>query len=1112
MSHHTEGLCRIEGVDCYRILDTHLMDPFLLTVVSPEEHWMYISSRGGLSAGRVNAQHCLFPYRTDDLLHAVDAFSGPWTGIRVGNELWEPFTGRAGAQERRHLAKSVLGDRIVFESHHEGLGLVARAWWTFSNEHGFVRTVALEASGEHACKVQVLDALRDLQVGGASLPVMQSMSCLVNAYTRSECVGSTSVATFAMETALSDRAEPAESLRATTVFGVGTGASTLDPLAVESFVRGAAPKSTRRATGRAGQFAYALEGQVGQSQTLTWALVADVHRTQTQVSALASRVDGISLSQLRAEADVASEAMVDLLAQTDGHQCSGDPVLDIHHASNTLFNNMRGGIPVKAEQVPWGDFVEFLGQRNQPVAQKHAGWLESRSTDSWCTRTDLLGEAQSQDDLQLLRLTYEYLPFWFGRRHGDPSRPWNVFNIRVRHEDGSRRLAYEGNWRDIFQNWEALGLSHPGWLDHFILKFVNATTLDGFNPYRITREGIDWEVPEPDNAWSNIGYWGDHQITYLSRLLELSASINPERTREWLSLPMFSFADVPYVLKSHRELVANPRQSIVFDWEQHKSSETRRQKLGSDGRLVHDGDDLLQVTFLEKLLIPVLSKMSTLVPGGGIWMCTQRPEWNDANNALAGYGLSMVTASYLHRHVKLLQTLLQDAEIGKMRSVVWSWCESLGEVFSADPQDATHDPIARRAALDALGKAFETYRSRMRTEHAVQSIDYKSVIELLKNMESWLASTIRAGRREDGTYDGYNLVRFPKGQAEVSRLPLMLEGQVAVLSSGVLDASASATLLEELFDSALYRADHDTFLLYPIKSIGDFLSKGQVDVQNSDLLQQLVEADNHQLVVQDYAGVIRFAPDLVNQRGVMEVLNQLAQDGRWTKLVEQDYEQVVNLYQSVFDHHAFTGRSGGMYGYEGIGCTYWHMVAKLLVAAGECVQDAQDAPVKVQERLHGLYHHIRDGLGFRRTPHQFGAYPIDAYSHTPGDRGAQQPGMTGQVKEELLTRRMELGVQFCHGEIHFNPILMRSQEWKTMQRSSELLPHDLSPGEVLFQLCGVPVIYAQGESTKIEVQTVEGVTEVSGSVLSKEWAAHLFARDGVIKFLQISHNLASKKG
>ena len=327
----------------------------------------------------------------------------------------------------------------------------------------------------------------------------------------------------------------------------------------------------------------------------------------------------------------------------------------------------------------------------------------------------------------------------------------------------------------------------------------------------------------------------------------------------------------------------------------------------------------------------------------------------------------MVTASYLHRHVKLLQTLLQDSELGEMRSVVWSWCESLGEVFSADPASATQDPTARRAAVDALGAAFETYRRCMRTEHEVQSIAPESLLELLRNMESWLASTIRAGQREDGTYDGYNLVRFSEGHAEVSRLPLMLEGQVAVLSSGVLDAEASANLLETLFESTLYRSDHNTFLLYPIKSIEDFLSKGQVDVQSSALLQQLVEADNRQLVVKDHAGVVRFAPDLVNRRGVLDVLNQLAQEEHWSTLVEQDRGHVVNLYESVFDHHAFTGRSGGMYGYEGIGCTYWHMVAKLLVAAGECVQDAQHAPDAIQEQLRGLYHRVRDGLGFRHA-------------------------------------------------------------------------------------------------------------------------------------------------
>ena len=43
-----------------------------------------------------------------------------------------------------------------------------------------------------------------------------------------------------------------------------------------------------------------------------------------------------------------------------------------------------------------------------------------------------------------------------------------------------------------------------------ICKFLNATTADGYNPYRLTSLGIDWEAPNPDDPWSNIGYWGDH--------------------------------------------------------------------------------------------------------------------------------------------------------------------------------------------------------------------------------------------------------------------------------------------------------------------------------------------------------------------------------------------------------------------------------------------------------------------------------------------------------------------------------------------------------------------------------------------------------------------------
>ena len=48
------------------------------------------------------------------------------------------------------------------------------------------------------------------------------------------------------------------------------------------------------------------------------------------------------------------------------------------------------------------------------------------------------------------------------------------------------------------------------------------------------------------------------------------------------------------------------------------------------------GGEVIHVNMVEKLLVPVLAKLSNFVPEAGIWLNTQRPEWNDANNALAG--------------------------------------------------------------------------------------------------------------------------------------------------------------------------------------------------------------------------------------------------------------------------------------------------------------------------------------------------------------------------------------------------------------------------------------------------------------------------------------------
>ena len=95
-----------------------------------------------------------------------------------------------------------------------------------------------------------------------------------------------------------------------------------------------------------------------------------------------------------------------------------------------------------------------------------------------------------------------------------------------------------------FSELEALAWSFPYYNDAFIYKFLNATTADGYNPYRITDNGIEWEAPDPNDPWASIGYWGDHQIIYLLKLLEFTETLKPKSlnslmNNEFLSLLMF---------------------------------------------------------------------------------------------------------------------------------------------------------------------------------------------------------------------------------------------------------------------------------------------------------------------------------------------------------------------------------------------------------------------------------------------------------------------------------------------------------------------------------------------------------------------------------------------
>ena len=309
--------------------------------------------------------------------------------------------------------------------------------------------------------------------------------------------------------------------------------------------------------GRAGAYFVGSTFGLSAGASRRWHIVADVNYDAAAIVQLNRflRQSGDQIEVvLEAEIEQSTSILKQYVAAADGLQLSGQTTVSAHHYANTLFNIMRGGIFPDGYAIMREDFFAFVLGRNKSLINEHRAWFDDLPPEF--NIQALQQRALEAGVPDIIRLCLEYLPLTFSRRHGDPSRPWNQFSINLKHPDGSPRLDYQGNWRDIFQNWEPLMLSFPGYLPNVIARFLNATTADGYNPYRVTRDGVEWEVPEPNNPWSNIGYWSDHQIIYLQKLLEIAGQVGPSFWTDMADARVFAYADVPYRLHSYQENAA----------------------------------------------------------------------------------------------------------------------------------------------------------------------------------------------------------------------------------------------------------------------------------------------------------------------------------------------------------------------------------------------------------------------------------------------------------------------------------------------------------------------------------------------------------------------------
>jgi hypothetical protein len=1115
----------IKGERYYRIGGYDAMPPFLMSLVSDSDHWLFISSNGALTAGRKDPDHALFPYYTDDRIHDSLDQTGSKTILRVlqnGHcKLWEPFSDHYQGLYRksRNLYKSVFGNKIIFEEANRDLGLTFSHEWRFSERFGFVRRASVRNANDESVTVELLDGIQNVLPAGITRRFQLEYSTLVDGYKRTELESASGVALFRLSSIPVDRPEPSESLRVNTAWSTGLDPAIrlLSAKQLGRFRRGCPLVQETDIVGcRGGYFLNArLELQPGEQKD--WFIVTEVDQDAAEVRALLETLKaGRDLrAQIEEDVERGTQNLARIVASSDGLQCTADELSTARHFSNTLFNVMRGGLPDEDYRISIADFKRFVAKANSRVAMKHAGFLDA--LPKTLLHSDFVARASAQGDIDLERIANEYLPLTFSRRHGDPSRPWNMFSINVKDDRKRKVLNYEGNWRDIFQNWEALSLSFPGYVESMIAKFLNSSTADGYNPYRVMREGYEWETVDPHDAWSFIGYWGDHQVAYLLKFLEQSKRFHPERLSAMLTHPVFTYANVPYRIKNYDALLQNPRDTITFDSAAHRDTLRRAEEIGSDGKALWGRDGaLVRANLTEKLLVIILTKLSNYIPEAGIWLNTQRPEWNDANNALVGYGASIVTLCYLRRFIAFSKELFQSAGLEKARVAV-----EVAELFKrissalcegATLLDGTLSDRGRKSLLDVLGKAGSDFREGLYEQGlsgAQAEVCKEQLICFCEIALEHIDASIKANRREDGLYHAYNLIKIAGDEIKIRHLYEMLEGQVAALSSGALSVTEAVSVLDALRASSLYRSDQESYLLYPDRHLPHFLEKNNIherEVKSSALLQELLSRDDRSVVVRDVHGGVHFNAAFRNADILKEALGELKR-GELRDIVETGERFVLDLYERVFDHQSFTGRSGTFYKYEGLGSIYWHMVSKLLVAVSALLVESASADPSTLGQLQTHYYSIRKGLGTHKSPQVYGAIPIDPYSHTPKASGAQQPGMTGQVKEDFICRLAEMGLSVEDGRLIFLAQLPSDSEFLRERGIFRFYDGDGTQHEVVLErdslaltFCGLPIVEHKSGPQRIEVTFADGGTQVVPQLaLDSKISSMIFERTGAVR-------------
>ena len=337
----------------YKISNYKDMDPFLMTITSADDHWMYLSSSGCLSAGRQKAEYALFPYVTDDLLHKNAHFTGPVTCVSTQQNnveyLWLPFSNQIDSYKKdQNLYKNSLGNKIVFEEINHSLGLTFIYSWQASAEYGFLKKTKLINHSKKESNIKLIDGLRNILPSGVGLRTQQEMSNLANAYKVCECDAGYNYALYYMNALLMDKPDPGESLFSNIVWAYSEENIKLsvNEKSISSFLSDQSFTEDHLLKGKEGSFLCYINKSLNPDDTICWYIIADVQKSQSDISKILLDVKQSDTVKEKINKSIQDNynAFEKTIGMADGFQCTNIEINDLHHTANVTYNVLRGGI------------------------------------------------------------------------------------------------------------------------------------------------------------------------------------------------------------------------------------------------------------------------------------------------------------------------------------------------------------------------------------------------------------------------------------------------------------------------------------------------------------------------------------------------------------------------------------------------------------------------------------------------------------------------------------------------------------------------------------------------------------------------------------------------